>query len=104
MGGAVAGRAWATVGNVGGGGGLGVRAVGKRGIVCGPGRGVVEVLTASMGPVVSAGRRPLIKVVRGAERSGPDRNVAIWRMKLRAGGRGGAAVELSGGRGIEVVV
>lgn len=77
-----AGRAWATGDHVGRGGGLGVRAVGERGIVCGPRRGVIEVLAASMGPVVAPNRRPLIKVVRGAERNGPDRDVAIWGMEV----------------------
>ena len=56
--------------------------VGERGIVCAPRRGVIEVFAASMGPVVTPNRRPLIKVVRGAERNCPDRDIAIWGMEV----------------------
>ena len=43
---------------------------------------MVEILAASMGSVVAADRQSLIKVVRGAERSGPDREVAIWGLEV----------------------
>ncbi len=64
---------------------------GLRETVCGlritrvPGRGMVQVLAASMGMVVRSGL-PLIKVVRGTKGIGPDGQRAIRGMRLGAGG------------------